>query len=119
MTKSHIEATFALQVRAAKLPAPVTEHRFCERRWRFDAAWPEHMLAVELEGGVWTGGRHTRGSGFVADMEKYNRAAILGWKVLRFDAGAVKRGEAIRVVESVLNATGSDLERSSSIQETA
>lgn len=53
------------------------------------------MIAVELEGGVWTGGRHTRGSGFIADCEKYNRAAAMGYFVFRFDGGAVKRGEAI------------------------
>jgi hypothetical protein len=41
------------------------------------------MIALEVEGGVWTGGRHTRGAGFVRDMEKYNRAGVLGWRLLR------------------------------------
>jgi hypothetical protein len=27
--------------------------------------------------------RNTRGAGFVRDMEKYNRAAVLGWRLLR------------------------------------
>lgn len=66
------------------IPAPTFEYRFhSKRRWRFDAAWPAHQIALEVEGGVWTNGRHTRGSGFVRDMEKYNAAAVLGWRLLR------------------------------------
>ncbi len=72
----------ALEVRG--LPRPEREWKFdAKRRWRFDYAWPEKMVALEVEGGVWTGGRHTRGAGFVKDMEKYNRAAVLGWRLLR------------------------------------
>jgi very-short-patch-repair endonuclease len=53
------------------------------RRWRFDYAIVEQRVAIEVEGGVWTRGRHTRGSGFVKDMEKYNAAAALGWLLIR------------------------------------
>jgi len=76
---------FTAYLREFKLPAPEAEHRFCpSRMWRFDYAWPGHMIALEVEGGVWTGGRHSRGgTGFVKDMEKYNEAAALGWRVLR------------------------------------
>lgn len=64
---------------------PVSEYRFAPpRRWRFDFAWPDHRLAVELEGGVWTGGRHTRASGYIADCDKYNAAVLAGWRVLRY-----------------------------------
>jgi len=66
------------------LPEPVEEHRFTpERRWRFDLAWPDVMLALEFEGGIHSGGRHTRGKGYEADLAKYNVAALLGWRVLR------------------------------------
>lgn len=61
----------------------VAEHRFCERKWRFDYAIPEAKIAIEIEGGVWIGGRHVRPRGFLNDMEKYNRAAVLGWRVIR------------------------------------
>ncbi len=72
----------ALEVRG--LPLPEREWKFdAKRRWRFDYAWFERMVALEVEGGVWTGGRHTRGAGFVKDIEKYNRAAVLGWRLLR------------------------------------
>ncbi len=72
----------ALEVRG--LPRPEREWKFdTKRRWRFDYAWPQQMIALEVEGGVWSGGRHTRGAGFLKDMEKYNRAAVLGWRLLR------------------------------------
>lgn len=62
----------------------VKEHRFYKpRRWRFDYAIPAHKIAVEVEGGVWTGGRHIRPQGFLGDIEKYNTAALLGWRVFR------------------------------------
>lgn len=68
-----------------KLPIPEKEYKFYPtRRWRFDYAFVENKIAIEQEGGVWTGGRHTRGTGFIKDMEKYNCATILGWKVLRY-----------------------------------
>jgi len=54
------------------------------RKWRFDWAMPEAKVAVEVEGGVWMGGGHTRGAGYSANLEKYNAAAALGWIVFRF-----------------------------------
>lgn len=106
MAKSVIEETFALHCKAHGL-APVREHKFHpSRRWKFDFAFPDRMCAVECEGAVWTNGRHTRGSGFVADLEKYNAAAALGWFVFRFDGSAVKSGEAIRFMVAVLGNRG-------------
>lgn len=99
--KSALEELFAVQVRALKLPEPVREHRFCKRMWRFDFAWVEQKIAVEVEGGTWTNGRHSRGTGIAADMEKYNHAAILGWRVLRFNNHMVKKGVAVDMVNSL------------------
>ena len=53
------------------------------RKWRFDYAFPFLMIAVEVDGGVWTGGRHINPAGYVNDMEKLNTAASMGWLVLR------------------------------------
>lgn len=62
----------------------VKEYRFFPaRRWRFDYAIPSVKVAIEVEGGVYTQGRHTRPLGFLGDMEKYNTATSLGWKLLR------------------------------------
>lgn len=61
------------------------EYKFCERKWRFDYANPRLKVAIEIEGGIWINGRHIRGRGYKNDMEKYNRAQILGWKVMRYE----------------------------------
>lgn len=53
------------------------------RRWRFDYAIPQHKIAIEVEGGVWIGGRHTSPRGFLNDIEKYNTATLMGWRVFR------------------------------------
>ena len=63
----------------------VKELRFHpERRWRFDYAFPALKVAIEIDGAVWTLGRHNRPAGYLADMEKLNTAASMGWLVLRF-----------------------------------
>lgn len=72
------------------------------RKWRFDYAWIPQAVAVECEGGVWSGGRHTRGGGFIKDMEKYNEAARLGWRVFRFTPRQLKTGEAQAYMARVL-----------------
>lgn len=75
---------FSATCEARGIPRPVEEYKFHpDRRWRFDAAWPDAKVALEVEGGVWTGGRHTSSAGFLKDIEKYNAAARLGWRVLR------------------------------------
>jgi len=79
---------------AVGLPMPVKEYRFHpKRRWRFDYAWPEYKVAIEIEGGAWIYGRHTRAKGFVNDMEKYNEAVLLGWRVLRYTPEQIKAGK--------------------------
>lgn len=70
------------------VPRPEFEYRFKpDRRWRFDLAWdfpdPEGVkLAVEVQGGIWSGGRHNRGAAMLKEWEKLNSAACLGWRIL-------------------------------------
>lgn len=100
-----------LHIRAARLAEPLREYRFHpERRWRFDVAWPERMLAIEVDGGVWTGGRHTTGQGFTNDCEKLNHAALLGWRVLRFTPGMIQSGIALQMIETALRKETADAE---------
>ena len=62
-----------------------TEYRFnTMRKWRFDVAWPDMLIAVELEGGTWMEGGHNRGQGYAANCAKYNAAALSGWRVFRY-----------------------------------
>lgn len=104
MGKSKLETLFWLQVIALDAPEPVREFKFHPvRRWRVDFAWPSLKVAVELEGGIWTGGRHTRGSGFVADMEKYNALALMGWRLLRFSGDDLRTGVAVNTVAAMLD----------------
>lgn len=72
------------------------------RRWRFDFAWPLKMVAVEIEGGVWSNGRHTRGKGFIEDCIKYNEATVLGWRVLRVTSDMVRNGTAMKYIEQLV-----------------
>ena len=82
------------------IPKPIPEYKFMpDRKFRIDYAWPQYRLAVEIEGGVWVQGRHTRGFGFLNDMEKYNYLTLLGWSLLRFTPGMVNSGEAIETIK--------------------
>jgi hypothetical protein len=64
------------------------EHRFAtDRKWRFDFAFPGIMVAVEFEGGIFMeSSGHNTPKHYTKDTEKYSKAAILGWKVLRYTA---------------------------------
>ena len=55
-----------------------------DRKWRFDYAFPSRKVAIEIDGAVWTLGRHNRPRGYLNDMDKLNTAASMGWLVLRF-----------------------------------
>ena len=101
--KSPGEEAFALHCRAEKLVAPDREHQFHPtRKWKFDFAWPPWKLAVEIEGLSRGKSRHTTFSGFREDCAKYNAAAILGWRVLRYSTEMVIRGDAINDVLAAL-----------------
>ena len=69
-----------------------------QRKWRFDYAVPAARVAIEVEGGVFTGGRHTTGAGFTADLEKYNTAESMGWHVLRITPDVLCAPNTIRLV---------------------
>ena len=67
-----------------------------------DSAFPAEKIAVEIEGGIWGAGRHNRAQGFEADAAKYNCAAKMGWRVLRYSTRMVTDGIAIRDVLEIL-----------------
>ena len=102
--KSEGCATLALHMRADKIGF-TPEYAFAKsigRKWRFDFALAKGF-AVEIDGGIWTQGRHSRGAGMEADFEKLNAAVLLGWRVLRFSTGMVKDGTAISVIRRAVN----------------
>ena len=80
---SHLEAKFC-EIWTATYPEIdlFSEYRFAPpRRFRFDFAHIQSKTAIECQGAVWSGGRHSRGSGLVKEYEKMNLAASLGWKI--------------------------------------
>lgn len=125
MTKSKSEWEQALvdKIVAAGLPEPEREIRFHpKRKWRLDIGDSNKKLAMEVEGQVWgrlvkcnvcgnqvrkqtrggrwvpvreAGGRHTRGDGFSGDVEKYNEALLLGWRVLKATPAMIRDGRAL------------------------
>lgn len=90
------EAALLDDILAAQLPKPTREYRFHHtRQWRVDFAWPALKVACEVEGGVYSGGRHVRGKGFEGDCVKYNELVTLGWSLIRVTPAHIKSGEAV------------------------
>jgi very-short-patch-repair endonuclease len=103
MSASELENTFAMQLDAVGLDGYVREYQAIPgRRFRFDFAWLEQRLLVEVNGGTYTQGAHSTGQGIARDYEKANLAVLQGWRVLSFDGKAVKDGTAVEVVEKFL-----------------
>jgi very-short-patch-repair endonuclease len=97
---------FLMTAEALGIPSPKMEYQFLRtRKFRFDFAWLDHKLAVEIEGGVWISGRHTRGHGYISDMEKYNLATKDGWRVLRFTPKQIKELETYEMIKECLSIT--------------
>lgn len=99
------EDTLALMIKLEKLPAPEREFLFdkhMQRKWRFDFAYPDKHVAIEVEGGVFINGRHSRGKGFTEDCVKYNAATEQGWKVYRYTTEQVENRQAIEQLKRVL-----------------
>jgi len=101
--KKEAEDVFESELEDAGLGGFEREYRFHPtRRWRFDFAWVEGKVALEVEGSVWAQGRHTRGKGFLGDIEKYNEAVLRGWKLLRVSTTHAGLGYAVDLVGRAL-----------------
>jgi len=121
--KDKHEVPMAIQIRASGLPEPECEYRFAAlavglgpgiltrlrdaglKDWRFDFAWPEHKIALEVEGAPgW--GRHTMPKGFIGDCRKYNEGTRLGWAIYRVTGDMVHSGEALNLLIRVFLSRG-------------
>lgn len=109
---SPAEQLLSVQLEQAGIPFE-REYRFAPpRRWRADfmvrpgdphsSKWSPAIL-VEVEGGAYVTGRHTRGAGFEKDTEKYNAAAELGYTVLRYTPRAINDGSALEQIRRILS----------------
>lgn len=106
------QVPFPMACRAIGLPSPTPEYQFAlPRKWAFDWCWPDRMLALEVEGGLYGRGKacpvcHRKAPGahssierMVKDLEKYNEAALLGWRVLRGQPDDLKTGAVFGLLE--------------------
>lgn len=106
MNPSRPEALLQLHLHAARLPKPETEvELIAGRKFRFDFVWRDRMVIAEVEGGTYApgGGRHRQREGFQTDATKYNAAACLGYRVVRFTPAMINSGEAVRTLEQLLS----------------
>ena len=73
------------------------------RKWRFDFAWPEEKVAIEIQGGIHSQGRHVRPEGYEEDCHKLNEAQLHGWIELYVTAKQIRDGSAIRYLKRALD----------------
>lgn len=87
------------------IPPSVKEHLFAKesgRKWRFDHAWLDAKLALEVQGGLFRGGRHVRGAALLKEHEKLNAAAILGWRILYCSPRELETGDIFATIMAAL-----------------
>lgn len=100
---SNLESLLLFQLQALKIE-PIREFRFHQkRRWRFDFAYPEIKMAIEVQGGVFTNGAHVRGAFYQKEMEKFRIAAMHGWKVLPYTSPDIRSGNASKEIFKFYN----------------
>lgn len=98
---------FGFQLRAVLVQEGITavagplleEHGFCKglrkQTFRWDFCFPDLLLAIEINGGIWTRGAHGHPADILRNMEKACFAATLGWRVLQFSTDQVEPGLAL------------------------
>ncbi len=98
-----LEEMFALQCEQAGFPAPLREYAAVPgRRFRWDFAWTDARVLVEINGGTYAHMGHSTGTGIARDYEKSNCAQLRGWRTLVFDRRMVESGEAVTFVGKAL-----------------
>lgn len=106
LSRPEFENLLEFQLKALGAPPCKREYQFAismHRRFRADLAYPMHRLLVEIQGGIWNGGKHGRASGVVRDIERMQYAAILGWRVLPVTTDQVRSGTAAQLVLAALD----------------
>lgn len=99
---NEFEAKLARELKALKIDFEQEFYFHPDRKWRADFHLIGKKILVEVEGGIWSGGRHTRGKGYIGDIEKYNAATMMGYQVIRFSTDQVKSGHAIQQIEKMV-----------------
>ena len=106
---SDLEELLFQHIKLVGLPEPEREYRFAPpRRYRADFAYPEQKILVEVQGGIYTRGAHSRGVGLERDYEKLNLAQLNGFRVFQFSRKMIESGVAVNMIEEVLNENHKD-----------
>ncbi len=95
----------ATYFRDCGLPEPEFEHQFHPvRKWRLDVAWPEpYKVALEVQGGIFVQGRHSRGAAMLNEWVKLNALAVMGWRVLFCQPKDLCMSETVEIIRQALN----------------
>ena len=99
---NEFEAKLARELKTLKIDFEQEFKFHPDRKWKADFHLIDKKILVEVEGGIWTSGRHTRGKGYLGDMEKYNAATMMGFQVIRFSTDQVKSGHAVQQIEKMV-----------------
>lgn len=104
---SELEMMLVTRLERAGLPLGEGQYRFVPGRlYRFDRAYPSQMVAIEIQGGVWVNGAHSRGSGVQRDCLKLSLGAALGWRVLPVTREMIESGQAVDLIRQALGEEG-------------
>lgn len=106
MRESKLEIEMSYQIRLAGLRPPQREfYAIPGRQFRFDFAWEEEKLLVEIQGGTFSKAKmaHNSGLGIERDNEKRNLATLLGWRVLSIGEKPLKDGRGLRWIQEALS----------------
>lgn len=104
--RERLELMLWNRINEASMPAPETQYLWArpERMFRADFAYVAERILIEVQGGIWARdpGRHNRGSGYTADLQRTNLAMRLGWRLLAFTEQMIKSGEAVETIRRAL-----------------
>lgn len=101
---SESEDLLAFQLRAVK--APIFERQFRitpERKFMADFYFVLGRLVVEVDGGGFVNGRHSRGTGVEKDAEKSAYIARMPARLMRVTPTQVRKGLAVEWILKALN----------------
>ncbi len=112
MMASDLEHALYFELKRNGLKGFVCERSFSGlsggRKWRFDVCFIKEMVAIEVMGGLYSNGKHSRERGFANDAEKSAEAQLMGWTVIAVTPGMLRDGDAkngctaIRLIKEAL-----------------